>query len=385
MNKNNEKDKITFDESKAFEFVSIMSERQITANEFFGTALLDAIDNYFGLKDTCIMFYNQNGEFLSWISRNGLLLAGAAHPYSKIEKEDFLRKTIYNKSVNLGLTYFNVTPQIYRGSDYVQIGSSAHNDLINAFKFSENCTYPLIMAFGINGYIQIVFMKSEEAGDFTDAEVEIFKKIYSCIAISYKNFKKHEHTKISSNIKDEIIKLGQDAYLITDDYMNILDYNELALKHLVEVLGPHVKTQMEKKEPCLWLPFLLNIDYEKDGIELVRIKEVRNKEFYIYNYDQSYSHGIIDRYHWITISSKDDKQTLEELKSVNLTTAENRVARLLCEGMTYQEIADTLVISYHTVKNHVQKIFFKCGIKNRYQLYKMFKNEDEQAESTNKK
>lgn len=45
-----------------------------------------------------------------------------------------------------------------------------------------------------------------------------------------------------------------------------------------------------------------------------------------------------------------------------------------CEEHPYRKFADELVISYHTVKNHVQNIYTKCGVKSRFQLCKLLKN-----------
>ena len=41
--------------------------------------------------------------------------------------------------------------------------------------------------------------------------------------------------------------------------------------------------------------------------------------------------------------------------------------------MTYKEIAEELTVSYHTVKKHVENIYSKLGIRNRYQLYELLK------------
>lgn len=45
-----------------------------------------------------------------------------------------------------------------------------------------------------------------------------------------------------------------------------------------------------------------------------------------------------------------------------LTRRESEVATLLMQGMSYQEIADKLCVSYHTVNSHVKSILRKLGI-----------------------
>lgn len=43
----------------------------------------------------------------------------------------------------------------------------------------------------------------------------------------------------------------------------------------------------------------------------------------------------------------------------NNTTRENEIAELLCQGLSYQECAEFLKISYSTVKTHVNSLFQK--------------------------
>lgn len=59
-----------------------------------------------------------------------------------------------------------------------------------------------------------------------------------------------------------------------------------------------------------------------------------------------------------------------------LTQREREVLPLLQEGLTNQEIAERLVISYGTVKNHVHNIMTKVGAKRRRQLYWAAQNGD---------
>lgn len=56
-----------------------------------------------------------------------------------------------------------------------------------------------------------------------------------------------------------------------------------------------------------------------------------------------------------------------------------RVAELLYQGLTYKVIAQRLVVSYHTVKKHVENIYTKCGVQSRYQLYKWIEGREQKT------
>lgn len=53
---------------------------------------------------------------------------------------------------------------------------------------------------------------------------------------------------------------------------------------------------------------------------------------------------------------------------VELTAREIEVLRLVATGMSYRDIADSLVISHRTVQNHVQSTLRKLHLHNRVQL-----------------
>lgn len=58
-------------------------------------------------------------------------------------------------------------------------------------------------------------------------------------------------------------------------------------------------------------------------------------------------------------------KTIEEKK---LTRREADVLRLVCEGLNNPAIAEALYISQNTVKRHLNNIFHKTGVSNRYEL-----------------
>ena len=59
---------------------------------------------------------------------------------------------------------------------------------------------------------------------------------------------------------------------------------------------------------------------------------------------------------------------LDSKRLTPLSAREKEVVRCLIEGLTNREIAQTLVISHHTVKNYMFKIFDKLGVSNRVEL-----------------
>lgn len=365
-------------------FILEMSERQISAREFFSNILLDSLERNFDLKDVLILFFDTQNNFLSWLDRNGLRINCEDHPYCKFASSDPIGRLIYQEAVRDHLTYFNTIPRLYKSTDVIPPAEYESSPYVRFIEENFNAHYSVTFALGINSYIQILFFKSREEGDFSEAEIEKLKKVYVYLANSYKNFKKHEQQKIISNIQDEIICSGENAYLVTDDFMHIMAYNKTAVDYLKSILGPTVEENLSSTKPCTWLPFLLgtmpvlHLDDDDHHItDTVQTRVIKNLIFKIYTYDQSYSHGIVDRYHWITISPNEPHSSpAPSQTNLPLTQAEYRVAELLYSGLTYQAIADELVISYHTVKNHVQNIYTKCGVKSRFQLYKLWKNID---------
>jgi DNA-binding CsgD family transcriptional regulator len=51
-----------------------------------------------------------------------------------------------------------------------------------------------------------------------------------------------------------------------------------------------------------------------------------------------------------------------------ISKRESEVVKLICKGLSNQEIGDSLFISLQTVKDHTHRIFVKTGVKNRVQL-----------------
>ena len=202
---------MNFDTKRQTEFFSEMSERQISAREFFSGVLLESLRSCYGLENGLIMCFDTDNGFLSWTDSDGVRPNSRTHPYRAFQQRDTVRGRIYREAVAQNLDYFNVEPRLYRATDYIDESQYLQSDHVRFLEENFGAGYSVTMAFGINAYIQIVFFRSADEGDFTDEEMKILADIYVAIANAYKGFKKYEQSKIVSAIQDEIIQSGARA------------------------------------------------------------------------------------------------------------------------------------------------------------------------------
>lgn len=73
--------------------------------------------------------------------------------------------------------------------------------------------------------------------------------------------------------------------------------------------------------------------------------------------------------------SEDDYETRFSrfVERHEISKRESEVVRLICQGLSNQEISDKLFISLQTVKDHTHRIFVKTGVRNRVQLANMIR------------
>ena len=365
---------MAYEQVSQMNFFSEISERQTSVREFFSETLIESIARNFGFKKVLICYFDTEGNLLSCVRRSGSLVKHDQEAFAHFIIKDQVCEKIYIDAIRDSLTYFNVEPRLYKSTDII-LTDYDHSTYVSFIKKYYDAYYTTTMAFGINAYIKLIFFKSFDEGDFTQEEIEELNKIYVYVANSYKNFKKHEQMKIVSHIQSQIIALDEKAYVIVDYFMNAMSYNQMAEDYLKEVFGMSIVKQLNSQLPCHWITVLLEL--KQDNTSITKTCILKNYLFTVHTYNQSYSNGIIDRYYWITISKNDVPKTIDLTCSLqHLTQTEQKVAELMYSGLTYKAIAKELVVSYHTVKKHVENIYTKCGVKSRFQLSKWLENQN---------
>ncbi len=68
----------------------------------------------------------------------------------------------------------------------------------------------------------------------------------------------------------------------------------------------------------------------------------------------------------VSAAEEHDDEAIDAMAA--LSPAERRVAELVAEGLSNAAIAETLVVSRHTVDTHVKRCFAKLGLRSRVAL-----------------
>lgn len=359
-----------FEESLQSGFVVEMMETMASATEIFNRVLLQNLDKYFGLKKTFITVFDFDGNFLSLTDPNRLYL-GEEHPYSQISGKDICAQKINEECRRAQMWHDNVKPYIYRSTDLLSRNEAETSEYVRFLNTVMRAKYMVIMPFDIYGCIHLCVYRGEGEMNFSDQELQNFEKVYEYIARTFKSFKKLEKPKIISNIKDEVILTKEDAYIVTDINHKILSANQKAIEYLSAMTGKRLDSEHLQEEEA-FLRFLLQGAKDPDQITTTVLN---GYTFQVHPFPMNYVHGMVELYHWITIGKSDDlpdKNTL--FVPQPLTKREQKVAELLCQGLSYQAIGEELFISFHTVKNHVQNIFSKYGVNSRYQFHQVYQS-----------
>jgi len=70
-----------------------------------------------------------------------------------------------------------------------------------------------------------------------------------------------------------------------------------------------------------------------------------------------------------------NNKNLKKSGRIEFTDKEKNIIQLICEGRSNREIAREIFVSEQTVKTHLNRIYRKLNIKNRYQLINIFHNQ----------
>jgi len=109
----------------------------------------------------------------------------------------------------------------------------------------------------------------------------------------------------------------------------------------------------------------------KRNVEQIRTEHQRlvESELHLHNWNERLQQEVDKRTKELEKVSSEERIT-KNSKLYCLTNRETEIARLICQGNTHKQIAETLFIAERTVAKHAQNIFEKAGVNNKIELCK---------------
>lgn len=182
-----------------------------------------------------------------------------------------------------------------------------------------------------------------------------------------KSFSKELKLYCADSLRDHLVKLLAFSHIkkntpdLEEDYKKNPDF--------------YSKIQSELKQQYSSASYYLQFQEE---ISILSISVI--KQNYLFHKKLNYLLGILLLIVLITILFLSQKIRTQKRQEVineisTLTNQEEKIAKLICNGMSNKEIASTLFISQSTVKTHIRNLYSKLEIFNRQQLIEKLKNQ----------
>lgn len=182
-----------------------------------------------------------------------------------------------------------------------------------------------------------------------------------------------QHTNIFHTLANQI-HVG--TLLLRNDF-SLLQYNSVALGYIKQFLS----CQASERE------FLTSNETQEFSVYLLRCFHQKGLEFSLDmpNYGSCYvvmapfiytSENIAPNTYYcvcMTDSLKNSSKNIPDtVRKYGLSSREIEVVSLITHGYSNREISESLYISIHTVKTHIENIFRKLEVKNRADLVRFF-------------
>ena len=364
--------------NSSMDFFSSLTSHQANDADFFDANLLRIVQKELNMDKILITGYDKDALFTRWVDLDeGRVASIQDHKYYSFSHQDPCSSFINLDCAREQVSAHKPSLRLYRSSDIIPKDQYDSSNYAQWLKKDMDSFYSVALPFGSNGCYHLVFYKNQEQGDFNEREMDYLMAIYQTLFQSYAAFKKCEEFKHISDIQNQIINLGQKAYLIADTNMKVLAYNDVAIRMLCTILGYNDcgPDRLEFMLGCI--PFLIDVDKTSDEIQ---VRNVKGYIFSVYKYVKPHEVGLPEVYYYITIQDPANDRQLQNRPLSKmydlLSPREIEIVQKLNAGKSYKDIAEELFLSYHTVKNHVRNIFEKCDVHSQMQLIAFLDGKD---------
>jgi len=348
-------------------------------DEIYPRQLMNLFSQYFGYGK--LMFfpcmkepiYRENQ--IRWAALSNAVIMNIDSSAMRRYSEHYFRLDIFAPS--------NITPE-QRQMKFVRI-----KDIMPYERFEQTEYFKFLISIGCRYQSDLIlkspdgrilaylaFFCTEEEGDFTDEQAELFSMLSDYISpLYYNSVCTSTHVSVYKMLDLMMGELAVGAALL-DNRSMLLWANQKALEYGREFVHSEKDLILknvffigEEQVPLQQLINEAGLRFLNERTLKLNSKLSGTFSFYSQSFPVQNVTGTTENRILIFIVKDDDEKNLVMSQVMMLlTTREREVLDLICLGISNKEIADQLNISLYTLRTHIANIYKKLGVDNKAAL-----------------
>ncbi len=352
------------DYEKILEFITQV--QNIKTN--FRSTTLKNLSDFFGYNHLTFFLADNNGHFIDPVVTN-------INPDSIKTYINYYHSTdIFYALKEPNSTFKKNVITITDIMTYRQFENTEYyRDFLRLDNLYYEIAVPLILGNNLLGGIGV--FNPKESGNFTSKDVLILEKLSRFISGSLNNYIQVNQLSYQEKLLENMTSQCPIGLVVLNSNHSIIYSNNIAKDFCLDILND--KSCLNPIEHVMNKLFM-ECNYRQTDSYPFLCRSIDNYKFKITSSIVSNAFtGLEPVIHiYITKEIKSNNRTLNDIaSSYNLTNREVEIITLVSKGLSNKEISQSLFISYHTVKTHMENIFKKLQVDNRASLiYKINNN-----------
>jgi len=333
-------------------------------SENFRLEVLQLLDEIFSFKKVAFSYISEDGYFSDLCDRN-------------LQLDDFkLYLDKYSKFDFFVPAHTDGKKRVYRIGDFMSYEefehTKIHDILSNCGMYYEAVIY---LYYRHNPVAGLSFFREKEKNDFTEEDLQLLDEIRKILEnqlsvhLDLKDFSREMQEK--QMIQKTLQNLAEGVILCGDDF-----HVHYANDTVREFLPPRYRTADYSGYEQFITEKLLPV-FESQGQQVSFIPDLPDitvslKSFFI----SSVNKKLLPIYEILFMRNplKTNRGWVDHITERCLTNREKQICDLMLQGLDNDQIVDTLNISIHTCRRHLENIYKKLGISRRFELFTLFQH-----------
>ena len=325
----------------------------------YRNSVLNNLSSLFGYNHLTFFLSDKKGKFKNPVTSN-------ISPYLTETYDEYYHRTdIFHTASEISNKYNKSVISIL---DIMPYKDFENTEYYTDFLKKDNLYYEIAMPLRIGSSILggIGVFNPKECGNFTSKDIAILEKLSKIISTSLNNYIITKDLVDKENLFTDLTYQNPMGIIVLRNNNSICYYNDHAKEYCLDILNGKITTN-----PVKYVLDTLFIEgnFKKNSSSNSMYRNVNNYNITIVpSLITRVSLGI-ESFTYVYIA----KNTVSlnnsfDYSKYKLTNREMEIVDLVFMGYSNKDIANELVISYNTVKTHIDNIFRKLNVDNRSAL-----------------